>query len=99
MMRGRVCAPSLLPAFRAIEDDPDRQVVGEFLEAVWHLRGNEEDVTRAEAMPLAAVSEVPGPVNHHVDLVPGVGRLRIVTSRPQDFTRRRMSRMISRAAL
>ena len=45
-----------------------------------HARGNEEDVTRAEAMPLVAVPEVTGPLSHHVHLVAGVGRLGIAST-------------------
>src|SRR5829696_2569724 len=46
-----------------------------------HARRNEEQVPRCKAMPLLAVAESPTPFDNDVDLVLGVGFLRIMPSR------------------
>jgi hypothetical protein len=60
------------------EEDPDREVAGEFLEAVDHTRWHEENVSHPEAMPLATVSKPAGAFDDYVYLVAGVGGLGIV---------------------
>jgi hypothetical protein len=66
---------------RPVEEDPDRKVAGEFLEAVDHARWHEENVSHPKAMPLVAVPKPAGALGHYVHLVAGVGGLGIVLAR------------------
>jgi hypothetical protein len=66
--------------FGSIEEDPDRQVVGELLEAMHDPRGDEQDVPPPEAVPFRAVDEEALAPDHDIDLVARMRLLGIVTS-------------------
>src|SRR5688572_18961972 len=66
------------PAFRAVEEHPDHQVIGELLEPVVDPGGDEEHVARPETMPLGPVPELATPSDNRIHLITRVGRLGIV---------------------
>jgi hypothetical protein len=61
----------------ALLTDPRREVVGEALEAMLDLRGDEEHVARPEGDALPAHEERAAPARDHVQLVLIVRRLRV----------------------
>jgi hypothetical protein len=67
-----------LSALRPIEEHPDSDVVGEFLEPVHHTSPNKENVSRFEAMAIVAIPEPAAPPHYGVHLVPSMGRLRVI---------------------
>src|SRR5215204_4623777 len=66
-----------LTAFRAVEDDPNGEIVGEVFEAVLGPSRHEQHVARTEGMALRPVDERPGSTDDHVQLVAGMRRLRV----------------------
>jgi hypothetical protein len=65
---------------RAEEHDPHREVVGEVLEAVDLVGGDEEQRARRERLDPVAHPELPPPRRDDVQLVAVVGGLRVVAS-------------------
>ena len=63
--RGAACAPARSPrnlaALGAVEEHPDREIVGEVLEPVGHVRRHKEEIARTEPMPDVCRSELAAP--------------------------------------
>src|SRR5215204_5139783 len=66
-----------LTAFRAVEDDPNGEIVGEVFEAVLGPSRHEQHVARTEGMALRPVDERAASTDDHVQLVAGMRRLRV----------------------
>ena len=84
-----------LPAFRAVEHHPHREILRERLEAVFDVRRNEERIARLKVGGFPITNEGSASGRDHIDLVPRMGRLRVVSlggvvaqfqfAAPQDF--------------
>src|SRR5215472_1243684 len=67
----------MLAAFRAVKHYPHRKIVAEVFKAVNLSRGREQRVTRSKLQPLSFVNKPAGSGGHHVELVAGMGLLRV----------------------
>src|SRR5215469_13030287 len=67
----------MLAAFRPVKHHPHGKIVAEVFKAVNLSRGREQRVTRSKLQPLSFVNKPAGSKGHHVDLVAGMGLLRV----------------------
>src|SRR5262249_5890978 len=67
----------MLAAFRAVKHHPHHKIVAEVFEAVNLSRRREQRVTRSKLQPLPFVNKPAGSRSHHVELVAGMGLLRV----------------------
>src|SRR5215472_19309665 len=67
----------MLTAFRAVKQHPHHKIVAEVFKAVNLSRGGEQHVTRSKLQPLSFDDKPAGSRGHHVELVAGMGLLRI----------------------
>src|SRR5215471_6271597 len=67
----------MLAAFRAVKHHPHHKIVAEGFKAVNLSRGREQHVTRTKLQPLTFDDKPARSRGHHVELVAGMGLLRI----------------------
>lgn len=68
-------------AFRAIEENPYREVLAEVLKAVFDFGGDEQNVVRSKCLAHSAANKLAGALRHDVDFIARVRSLRIAPAR------------------